>query len=175
MKKVESRGFTLVELLVVVAMVATIASLATPSIRSSIANAQINSVAEDLVADLRFARSQSLKLTNIVSVCSSSNATSCTNSASWKDGWIVFLDNDGDGVVDVGDQVLRVKQQVQGVASIASGGANDYRKFTYLPLGLARSASQTFFVTSTNGVDKRLVCISFVGRPSLRVKGATSC
>ncbi|TXH90662.1 MAG: prepilin-type N-terminal cleavage/methylation domain-containing protein [Rhodoferax sp.] len=175
MKKVENYGFTLIELLVVMAVLAVIVSIATPSIQSTIAKAQVDSASENLVSDFRFARSQSLKLTNNISICSSVNSTSCTNSASWKDGWIVFVDNDADGVVDSGDQILRVQQQPRGVASIASGGSSDYRKFTFLPLGLARSATQTFFVISTNGVDKRLVCISNVGRPSLRAKEASSC
>ena len=175
MKKKENSGFTLIELLIVMAVLGVITSIATPSVQSFIAKAQIDSASESLVSDFRFARSQSLKLTNNVSICSSTNSTSCTNSASWQDGWIVFVDNDSDGVIDAGDKILRVQQQLRGVAGIASGGGSDYRKFTFLPLGLARSATQTFFVTSTNGVDKRLVCISNVGRPSLRAKEASSC
>ncbi len=132
----------------------------------------VQSAVDAMVIDLRFARSEAIKRTTRVSICSSANGTSCATTASWKDGWIVFIDDDGDGTVDPSDVVLRVQDAQLNLASLTTSVST--LAITYQPAGWARAAAQTFTFTPADG-SARLVCVSNQGRATARAEGVTSC
>ncbi len=173
-------GFTLIELLIVVALVAILASLAAPGLRTFLVKRTVQAAADALVTDLRYARSEAVKRTAQVSVCLSDSGTSCLSSGgAWTNGWIVFVDSDGDGAVDAGEEIVRVQQALPSMASIASANpSSDRRFFTYEPAGWAKSSQQTFVFTPAGDVPTgttRVLCVSSQGRAGLRAVGATSC
>ncbi len=86
------RGFTLIELLVVVAIAAILTGLAAPSISKMFQANRVQTEAGSFVSDLMFARSEAIKRGQGVSLCASSNGTSCLNTNTWQSGWIVFVD-----------------------------------------------------------------------------------
>ena len=85
-------GFTLVELMVTVTLSVILIAIATPSFVTLLASRAAQAAADSLVSDLRLARFEAIKLSRTVSVCSSISGDVCSDSASWKDGWIVFVD-----------------------------------------------------------------------------------
>lgn len=177
------QGFTLVELLIVIAIVAILGSLAAPSFNTFLLKRSVQSASDTLVNDIRYARSEALRRSTRVSICSlAANTTgtcSAAGSASWANGWIVFVDTTNLGTVDAGEEIVRVQQAPQSIASIQSTNtASDRSRITFEANGFAKSADQTFIVTPTGSVpanSTRLVCISIMGRPSLRVQGTTAC
>jgi type IV fimbrial biogenesis protein FimT len=166
-------GFTLIELLVVVAVASVLMSLAVPSFRTFLVKRSMQAAVDALVLDMRFARSEAIKRTTRVSICSSTNGTACALAASWKDGWIIFIDDDGDGVVDGSDVVLRVQDSFSNLATLSTSATT--LAIVYQPAGWARAAAQTFTFTPTGDGASRLVCVSNQGRASSRAEGATSC
>ncbi|WP_075187612.1 GspH/FimT family pseudopilin [Teredinibacter haidensis] len=103
-------GFTLVELMVVVAIAAILLTVAVPSFVETSARAVIRSSVVDLAADLSFARSAAVTRSESVSVCPSNESITpraCNNGA-WNQGWMVFYDLDEDGDLDTGEEVVRV-------------------------------------------------------------------
>lgn len=166
--------------MVVVALVAVLASLAVPSFRTFLVKRTVQAAADAMITDLRYTRSEAIKRSARVSLCQSANGTSCAGpGGGWIDGWIVFTDGNGNGAVDAGDEIVRVQQSLTSMGSIASNTpSNDRRVFTYQPTGWAKSANQTFIFTPSGDVPPgsiRTVCISNQGRPGLRAAVATSC
>src|SRR5690606_18361522 len=87
-----SRGFTIIELMVVVAIAAILAAVAIPSMTEIVRRNTQESVINDLASALAFARSEAINRGQKVSVCQSANGTSCATSGDWTAGWIVFVD-----------------------------------------------------------------------------------
>ncbi len=80
-------GFTLLELLVTIAIVAVIAGIAAPSFQNMMATQRVRSATGDLVSALNFARSEAVKRNRVVTV---------SPGASWAAGWsITYVDNGG--------------------------------------------------------------------------------
>ena len=175
----ELMGVTLMECLIALAIMAILSVLAVPSFRDLLARRTVLVTAEDLVDDLRFARTEALKRGGQVSVCSSTNGLECSQSAVWVEGWIVFVDGGITAEVDGSDELLRVQTRQLGMASIESDNpANDKNSFSFRPTGMASPASQSFKLTPVAPVPanrERWVCVSSQGRPRLALAGATSC
>ena len=82
------RGFTLLELMVTVAIVAILLSIAVPSFKTTIEdNRQIAQINE-LLGSLMYARSEAITENKAIAVCASSTQTSC--GSDWSQGWIVY-------------------------------------------------------------------------------------
>jgi prepilin-type N-terminal cleavage/methylation domain-containing protein len=95
-----SAGLTLIEMAVTVAIVAIVAAISTPSFLSFIQSNRVQSEVNSMVNSLQLARSEAIKRGQSVSICPSSNGSSCLGAITWNVGWLVFVDRNADGVVD---------------------------------------------------------------------------
>ena len=98
-------GFTVIELLVVVAIAAIFIALGVPSFTDFIRQTRLSSAMNDLSADLFLARSEAIKRNSRVLVCARATATATTCSTTpaagtWMNGWLVCFDADSNGVCD---------------------------------------------------------------------------
>lgn len=105
-----SPGFTLIELMVTVAVAALLLGIAAPSFRDMTVRNRVSTYSNDLIASVNYARSEAVRRGAPISICRSGDGTSC--SGSWSDGWIVFAntDNDNPADVDAGEMVLKAQQ-----------------------------------------------------------------
>lgn len=106
-----SHGFTLVELMVVVAIVAILMLVAVPSFRWMYNVGRLTSPANELVATMQLARMESIRRNARTVVCRSENADtatpSCNGTAGPWAGWIAFVDANRDGALNAGETLLR--------------------------------------------------------------------
>ena len=113
MKKImqKQRGFTLIELMVTVALAAVLLAVGMPSMRSFIQNGRITAVTNELVAALMVARSEAIRQNSTACVCpttTAANATPvCAASSNWETGWIAFSDFNGDCAINGNDVLLK--------------------------------------------------------------------
>jgi type IV fimbrial biogenesis protein FimT len=88
------RGFTLIEMLIALAVGALLVALATPDWRSQRARSELRDRANALVEVMGVARSEAVKRGRRVDVCPSGGASECIEGASWEGGWLTVIDND---------------------------------------------------------------------------------
>ncbi len=95
--KNRSRGFTLIELMVVLSIAAAILVLGVPAFNNFRDNGRLTNAANDMLSATVVARTEAIKRQLQVSLCPSANPTAdeptCT--ANSTAGWIVFVDTDG--------------------------------------------------------------------------------
>ena len=109
MRNNKTQGFTLLELVVTMAIAAALITLAAPSIRRTIQDGHMKSDMSELSASLAFARNEAVRLNLRVIVCRSTDGVTCANAEDWAAGWIVITDANADGTFQNNfDELLRV-------------------------------------------------------------------
>lgn len=86
-------GFTLIELMVAIAVLAILVSVATPSFTSVINGNRLTGQANSLMADIQLARSEALRRNRSVRLCRSADGASCAGDAGDWSNWLVVLPN----------------------------------------------------------------------------------
>ena len=183
MKK--SKGFTLIEILITLVIVGVLLTVGVPAMKTFLQSGHLVASTNELLSAFHVARSESVKGNARVTICSSSNGTSCSDSASWRDGWVVFFDRNGDGAgsgaacaaagAAGGDCLLRVHDGFDDTSLSVSGEDSNsaaITEFTFSARGLPTvggiSQSGTFsicsFDTSDNVIGSRAVVLSLSGR-----------
>jgi len=160
-------GFTLTELMVVLAIVAILLTIGVPSYRYVTNSYRMSAEVNGLLGDLQYARSEAIKEGQTVTTCVSTNGTACTGGTAWAGGWIVFSDPNGNATVDAGETVLRVQSPFTGQIPDTFGASNTAATaITYNREGFARTTPAGFFTTITlkdstnNGAWRRCLVIA---------------
>lgn len=161
-------GFTLIEMLVSVAILGVLAALAVPQLETPLATSRLRAVTGEFVASLGSARTEASRRGVAVSLCPRAAASNtCNTSATdWNNGWLVYADANASGSFDSGDPLLGVRTALPKGARI---GANQTAPVSVLPSGEHVFGTEGAARTLAFAWDKgsRYVVISRVGRASV--------
>lgn len=164
------RGFTLIEMVVAMSILAILVSLAVPSFRGMMIRNRAVSTANALLQLIITARSEAVKLQTNVTLCKTADGESCTTAGGWDQGILTFVDPDGDGKYTKGDasnRILRSDHPFTKGSSI-TGNSGLANSLTYDPAGRA-DAKGTFSVIPNGAIatEGRKVVMDF-SRPQIR-------
>ncbi len=164
MKKVQ--GLTLIELILTLAIIATLTGWALPNFRQFKLNHDMTQEINRLSATINFARNQSIILSQQIILCPSSTLTACDGGNNWHGGWIVFADHDFDRQFNGHDTMLLNEQKMVGGLTAQSSA---YRKIIrYDPTGFAPGSNLTIRYCDERGAAHgKAIIISNVGRPRI--------
>lgn len=161
-------GFTLVELMVTIAVLAVLLGIAVPMFTDSTLGGRLRTQANDLAAAALLARSEAIKRNQAVTFCASSDGATCTGT--WASGWIVRT---------AGGEVL----QAHGAAPSGFLINSSVTSLVFQPSGVGVTPAPdpdepTFVVcraTPSVGSQERVVDISTTGRASVSKTATGSC
>ncbi|THF67562.1 type IV fimbrial biogenesis protein FimT [Pseudothauera nasutitermitis] len=170
-----ARGWSLIELMGVVAVLAVLAGMAVPSFAGIMERNRVVTATADLHAALFYTRSEAIRRGGRVTLCASADGAACSPGEGWGVGWIVFADGNGDGLRQPLEPLLRTGQPApQGIRIAGNGPLRDH--VSYLPNGIGRQASGALPIGSIAVCAARAgrrIVISASGRP--RVERADNC
>ncbi|GAA5077407.1 GspH/FimT family pseudopilin [Lysobacter panacisoli] len=129
-------GFTLIELMVALAVMAVILTLAVPSFTSMIARNRLAAASNELVAGLQIARTESVRRNARVLLCPSTDDATCTG-----DDWshvIVFHDANSDSDATAGEEIIRSIQITNGLTVNPSANVATNQRIGFGADGFAR-------------------------------------
>ena len=101
-------GFTLIELMVAISVLAILIGIGVPSMVEFLKNNRRAAAVNALVSDLQRGRSNAISTGIETVLCHSTTGAACSAAASpdWSDGWLLFVDTDADDTLDAGEVVL---------------------------------------------------------------------
>ncbi len=166
-------GFTLVELIITMAIAGILFSSAIPAFSNMLVHNQQTSVLQTLFTHLNFARAEAIKSNQHVLLCKSSNGNQCSTTTSWSDGWLIFSDTDNNKMVNDDEYVIYTQQSLPRNISLGYKGFGSKNYFRYYPDGRS-SANGTFTLCSRSDEKSALVIIiSRVGRARIDTKSSS--
>jgi prepilin-type N-terminal cleavage/methylation domain-containing protein len=194
------RGFTMVEVLVVITITAILLALAIPSFQTMIRNNRISSASNSLLAAVDLARSEAVRRNTVVTVCRSTNPEvanpGCSSAANgpyaaedWASGWIIFAKaagNANNGAFEANDELLLRQAPLMAPAQErliieSTLAGNQWRAYGPRALNAGGVPVMIFFIdyrdTAVAARTNLARCmeLSFTGRPSVARVVANAC
>lgn len=160
-------GFTLVEVVIALAIAALVGFLAVPAFSDWIAAYQLGNHARHLAEWMTRARAEAVRRGLRVNLCKSSDQRVCTATGGWESGLVLHVDADRDGAFTVGDALLASDGPAPpGITVQANSPFDAYVSFT--SLGHARMTNGALqmgtFTVCRRGQQERRVVLSAGGR-----------
>ena len=167
-KHTPQTGFTLLELLITMAMAAILLTLAVPSFQYVTNANRIAGEVNGLLGDLQFARAEAIKEGRSITVCVSTDGATCANSTTWQSGWIVFSAST--------NTVLRVQNTFSSTDSFAA--SNNVSTISFNREGYAGGIPNGTLITLHDATDTtawtRCLSINLSGEMATELYGITS-
>jgi type IV fimbrial biogenesis protein FimT len=175
------RGFTLIELMTILAVASVLLTVATPALQQFVNNSRQTGAINDFISSLHIARNTAITTNARVTMCASAGGLNC-EAVAWNDGWIVFTDQNSNRQVDAGETIVGTSV---GNSSLMIQSGQFPSFLMYRPSGRAMTASVTgnvgqFTICDRRGADHaKAVIMDLSGRPQISkysmTGGALSC
>jgi len=166
-----ARGVTLIEIVVSVAVVATVSLVTISALRPVLAENRIVVRVNMLSGLLQMARSEAIRRNADVVICHSRDGQYCSRQGDWSENWLVFVDTNRNRWRDANEHIVAF-QQAPGNGTRAGYRAFGSRHYlTYRPDGRTRT-NGTFTVCHPKFPTlSRAVIVTKSGRPRISQAG----
>lgn len=137
---IQAKGFTLLELIIVLAILAIFITMAAPAWGNFMSSQHHNIAVNKLLNAFRFTRSEAIKSGQRITVCTRNGPSLECGGSSWSDGWLIFTDLNNNGVRESGEAILKQYDPLYRQV-VATGNRSVKSYISYTPMGVTRRAS----------------------------------
>lgn len=149
-----AHGFTMLELLVTVAVATILITIAIPSFMHMLAANQRQTIVAELISSLTYARSEAIARNVKIEICPGTDTNDCA-AGNWDQGWIVVAKPDPDTIL----------QQHSALPPEFDLNSSEFADgIVYLPSGRAVNSGH-FALCAGSELQGRKITVSFTGRP----------
>lgn len=174
-----ARGFTLIELMVALAILGVLMLVAVPGFQDAILANKLSGITNSFSSSVQITRSEAIKRNSTPSapmkMCRSADGANCASSGGWEQGWIIFNDADNDGVLD-STETLVFRQNELAKGFVLTG---DSYVITFLGTGLSGASGALAFKACRKspsvGASDRAVTLALSGRVSISTTATGTC
>lgn len=169
------RGWTLVESMVVLGIVAVMAAWSLPSFIGAIQQARLSTAAHEFMSAISLARSEAIKRNARTVLCVAASENSCTSTGYWNQGWLLFEDVNNNGSLDSFEKVIRFQSALHsGVVIKGNTPVSKYVSFlgtgrSHLLSGAMQAGTVSICHRASTPVAGRAIVMNVVGRPRVQV------
>jgi type IV fimbrial biogenesis protein FimT len=165
-------GFTIMELMIVVAIIGILGAMALPGLKEWNRNAARTAAVSEFLGSMHLARSEAVKRNVRVGICPTQDATDaapkCAGEKDWAIGWLVFVDTDGDMDLGADEEVLGAIDAINPAFSLIS--TNGDVALDFRPNGRMETSNLEvtvdFNLCDERGPEQgRVISVSTSGRP----------
>ena len=149
-------GFTLIELMIVLVIVAVLLVIALPSFSVVSLRTKLKSYANEIVSSAYLARSEAIKRNAPMTLCASSDGDTCAGGGDWDQGWVVM---------DPNDTVIKRQQPLS--SGIKVFALSSLHTMTFQPSGITTTPTTMTICQQSpeEGIEEREIRISTTARP----------
>lgn len=167
------KGFSLIELMVVLSIAAILLAVGIPSFRSLIQNQRMTTNVNEFFAAINLTRSAALERGVRVDMIAAGDGSD------WKNGWIIFVDKNNDRIRDSNEKLIFTHGPLPDGMSTTTNISDTPLAIGFLPMGFIKLAANQKGCTisfAQEDEDKKRIKLSFIGRPRIcDAKDTTNC
>lgn len=154
-------GFTLVELLMTLSVASIVLTVGVPNYRGFVQDSLLVAQSNSFHSAITLTKSEAIKRSRRVTLCPSTNGTSCTGGTVWSNGWIIFTNPNGNVVVDAGEEILQVGAAFPGGNTLSGG----QQRISFTSNGFSMGSNDTFSLCDSRGVSySKVIVLNNQGR-----------
>lgn len=169
------------EMLVVVAVIGVLVTIAAPGMTATMNSIRLSSASDVFVSGLNLARTEAVSHAVPVVLCKSADATSCSATGGWEQGWIIFRDTNNNGQREETEGIVAREAALPAGLKL-TGNQNVARYVSFTPRGSARlvgggfqAGTLTLCKQSLEGGEARQIVLNVVGRLRVHKTPVASC
>jgi type IV fimbrial biogenesis protein FimT len=174
-----SAGFTILEVVMVMAIAAILLTIGVPSFRYVTTTNRMAAEVNGLVGDMQYARAEAIKEGQTVVACASTDGVTCANSNAWQNGWIVCTSTLNVGACDT-NVPYRVQKSFTALGStdtLVADGNTTAVTFNREGFAVGLAGPVTVTLHNSNNVSSFTRClqVSAVGILQVETVGQGNC
>ena len=168
----QAKGFTLLELLVTLAVASILVSVGVPSFRGAIMDNRLVRDSNQFVGAINLARSTAVRFQRNATVCASTNydaaVPTCSSSTDWSSGWIVWVDKNRDAATSA-NEIIYVQAPINDANTFSSTAAT---LFSFDARGFGVTLGDDLMLCDNrSGETGRRIRVNNVGRTNVSRQG----
>lgn len=158
-------GFTIIELMIVVALVAVLLTIGIPGFQGMVQDNRRASASVEMVSALQAARSEAIKQNQAVTLCPTADNTNCSGGNAWEIGWMTFIDEDEDGAHDASEDLLNTGSPLAAIAVSSTFESLTYRSNGRMTTNDGDEEAEFIICDARGASESRVLLVLRSGRP----------